>query len=36
MISDPDIFTLNIKEDFDFVLLASDGIFDRITSEETV
>ena len=36
IISDPDIFTIPISSDLDFILIGSDGIFDRISTEDTV
>ena len=35
IICDPDIFTIPNTGDLDFVLLGSDGIFDRISTEDT-
>lgn len=35
IIAEPDIFTVNIGEDLDFILIGSDGIFDRISTEVT-
>ena len=35
IIAEPDIFTVNIEEDLDFILIGSDGIFDRISTEVT-
>ena len=36
IIADPDIFTLPISSDLDFILIGSDGIFDKISTEDTV
>ena len=36
IIAEPEIFTVNIDEELDFVLIGSDGIFDRISTEDTV
>ena len=35
IICDPDIFTIPNTGDLDFVMLGSDGIFDRISTEDT-
>jgi len=35
IIAEPDIFTVPIEESLDFILIGSDGIFDRVTTEET-
>ena len=35
IISEPEIFTVPICDDLDFVLIGSDGIFDRISTVET-
>lgn len=34
VISEPEITLYRIKEDFDFILLASDGLFDRLNNED--
>lgn len=36
IIAEPDIFTVSVDDSLDFVLIASDGIFDRLSTEETV
>ena len=36
IIAEPDIFTVPIGDDLDFILIGSDGIFDRISTEDTV
>ena len=36
IIADPDIFTVPISSDLDFILIGSDGIFDKISTEDTV
>jgi len=36
VIADPDIFEVMLKKDEDFILLGSDGIFDKVTNEEIV
>ena len=36
IVADPDIFTVAITSDLDFILIGSDGIFDKISTEETV
>ena len=36
IIAEPEIFCVDIGEDLDFVLIGSDGIFDRISTEDTV
>ena len=35
IIADPDIFTVPNSDDLDYILIGSDGIFDRISTEET-
>ena len=35
IVADPEIFTVNIDDDLDFILIGSDGIFDRISTEDT-
>lgn len=36
IIAEPEIFSVNIDESLDFVLIGSDGIFDRISTEDTI
>ena len=36
IIAEPEIFCVDIGEDLDFILIGSDGIFDRISTEDTV
>ena len=36
IIAEPDIFSVTIGDDLDFVLIGSDGIFDRVSTEDTV
>lgn len=36
IIAEPEIFSVPIDESLDFVLIGSDGIFDRISTEDTV
>lgn len=36
IIAEPEIFCVDIDESLDFVLIGSDGIFDRISTEDTV
>jgi len=36
VIPDPDIVHIKASSDHDFIILASDGIFDKISSEEVV
>jgi len=36
IIADPEVFSVPIDDDLDFVLIGSDGIFDRISTEATV
>ena len=36
VIPDPDIVHIKTSSDHDFIILASDGIFDKISSEEVV
>jgi protein phosphatase 2C family protein 2/3 len=36
VIPDPDIIHIKISDSHDFIVLASDGIFDKISSEEVV
>jgi len=36
IIAEPEIFSVTIDESLDFVLIGSDGIFDRISTEDTV
>ena len=36
IIAEPDVFTVPIGDDLDFVLIGSDGIFDRVSTEDTV
>jgi len=33
--AEADIFTVKVEDDLDFVLIGSDGIFDRISTEVT-
>jgi len=35
IIAEPEVFSVPITENLDFVLIASDGIFDRVGTEET-
>jgi len=35
IICDPEIFTIKIQDDLDYVLIGSDGIFDRISTIDT-
>ena len=35
IIADPDIFATKITDDLDYVLIGSDGIFDRISTPDT-
>ena len=35
IVADPEIFKVNIDDDLDFILIGSDGIFDRISTEDT-
>ena len=35
IIADPDIFSVPIDDELDFILIGSDGIFDRISTEDT-
>ena len=35
IIAEPEIFTVNIGDDLDFILIGSDGIFDRVSTEDT-
>ena len=35
IISDPDIFAIPNTSELDFLLIGSDGIFDRISTEDT-
>ena len=35
IIADPEIFIVPVEDDLDFILIGSDGIFDRISTEET-
>ncbi len=36
IIAEPEIFSISIDDTLDFVLIGSDGIFDRISTEDTV
>lgn len=36
IIADPDIFTVPIDNELDFILIGSDGIFDKISTEDTI
>jgi len=36
IIAEADIFSIDIGDDLDFVLIGSDGIFDRVSTEDTV
>ena len=36
IIAEPEIFSITIDDTLDFVLIGSDGIFDRISTEDTV
>ena len=35
IIAEPEIFNVPIDDELDFVLIGSDGIFDRISTEDT-
>ena len=35
IIPDADVFTVKITEDLDYMLIGSDGIFDRISTKDT-
>lgn len=35
IIADPDIFTVPNNDELDFILIGSDGIFDRISTEDS-
>lgn len=35
IIAEPDIFTVPVNDDLDFILIGSDGIFDRVSTEDT-
>ena len=35
IICDPDVFTVPNTNDLDYLLIGSDGIFDRISTEDT-
>ena len=35
IIPDPEIFTVDNHSGLDYILIASDGVFDRISTEET-
>ena len=35
IIAEPDIFSVPISDNLDFVLIGSDGIFDRVSTEDT-
>ena len=35
IIAEPDIFSVPIDDDLDFILIGSDGIFDRVSTEDT-
>lgn len=35
IIAEPEIFTVPIEDSLDFILIGSDGIFDRLSTEET-
>lgn len=36
IIAEPEVFSVPISDDLDFILIGSDGIFDRISTEDTV
>lgn len=36
IIAEPDVFSVPVDDSLDFILIASDGIFDRLSTEETV
>lgn len=36
MVAEPEIKTFKINKDFDFIILASDGIFDKLGNKEVV
>ena len=36
IVAEPDVFTVAIDEELDFILIGSDGIFDRVSTEDTV
>lgn len=36
MISEPEIKSFKITDDHDFIILASDGIYDKMSSKEVV
>jgi len=35
IIAEPEIFVTNIDDSLDFILMGSDGIFDRISTDDT-
>lgn len=35
IIAEPDIFSVPVNDDLDFILIGSDGIFDRVSTEDT-
>lgn len=36
IIATPEIYTVNNHDELDFILIASDGVFDRLSTEETI
>ena len=36
IIARPDVFTYEIKDDLDFIILACDGIWERMSNQETI
>ena len=36
IIAEPETHVVNINDDLDFVMIGSDGIFDKITTQEVV
>ena len=36
LIANPDVFTVKITEDMDFLVLGCDGIFDQLSNKEVV
>ena len=36
IVAEPEIHVVNINDDLDFVMIGSDGIFDKISTQEVV
>ena len=36
LIAQPEIFTIDILDNYDFIILASDGVYDKLNNQEIV